>query len=48
MMVLLLGDLPVPVNGGEEMDLRARIGIDLGRKLPVEEGAAWAAVNDVR
>ena len=30
------------------MDLRARIGIDLGRKLPVEEGIAWAAANEVR
>lgn len=30
------------------MDLRARIGIDLGRKLSVEEGIAWAAANDVR
>lgn len=30
------------------MSLRDRIGIDLGRKLPVEEGIAWAAANDVR
>ncbi len=30
------------------MDLRERIGIDLGRKLPVEEGIEWAAANDVR
>jgi len=28
--------------------LRERIGIDLGRKLPVEEGIAWAAANAVR
>jgi sugar phosphate isomerase/epimerase len=30
------------------MTLRERIGIDLGRKLPVEEGIAWAGQNDVR
>lgn len=30
------------------MTLRERIGIDLGRKLPLEEGIAWAASNDVR
>lgn len=29
-------------------DLRARIGVDLGRKLPVEEAIAWAVRNDVR
>lgn len=29
------------------MDLRARMGIDFGRKLPVEEAIAWAAANDV-
>ena len=29
------------------MALRERIGIDLGRKLPLEEGIAWAACNDV-
>ena len=29
------------------MVLRERIGIDLGRKLPLEEGIAWAAANDV-
>ena len=29
------------------MTLRERIGIDVGRKLPVEEGIAWAAANDV-
>jgi len=30
------------------MTLRERIGIDLGRKLPVEDGIAWAGTNDVR
>ena len=30
------------------MKLRERIGIDLGRKLPVEEGIEWAGANDVR
>lgn len=30
------------------MTLRERIGIDLGRKLPVEEGIAWAGANAVR
>jgi len=30
------------------MTLRDRIGIDLGRRLPVEEGIAWAGENDVR
>ena len=29
------------------MTLRERIGIDLGRKLPLEEGIAWAGSNDV-
>jgi len=28
--------------------LKRRIGIDLGRKYPAEEGIAWAAGNDVR
>ena len=30
------------------MTLRERIGIDLGRKLPVEEGIEWAGANGVR
>jgi sugar phosphate isomerase/epimerase len=30
------------------MTLRERIGIDLGRKLALEEGIHWAASNDVR
>jgi sugar phosphate isomerase/epimerase len=30
------------------MSLRERIGIDLGRKIRLEEGIAWAAANDVR
>lgn len=30
------------------MSLRDRIGVDLGRKVPVEQGIAWAAANDVR
>ena len=30
------------------MTLRERIGIDLGRKLPLEDGIAWAVSNDVR
>jgi sugar phosphate isomerase/epimerase len=30
------------------MNLRDRIGIDLGRKLPLEDGIAWAGSNDVR
>jgi len=30
------------------MTLRERIGIDLGRKLALEQGIAWAASNDVR
>jgi len=30
------------------MTLRERIGIDLGRKLPVEDGIAWAQSNSVR
>lgn len=30
------------------MTLRERIGIDVGRKLPLEEGIAWAAANEVR
>lgn len=42
---------PPPRRGIREtqaMTLRERIGIDLGRKLPLEEGIAWAASNDVR
>ena len=30
------------------MNLRDRIGVDLGRKLPIEEAVAWAAANGVR
>src|SRR5437667_8802868 len=30
------------------MSLRDRIGIDVGRKLPLEEAIAWAAANAVR
>jgi len=30
------------------MDLRERIGIDIGRKLPLEKGVAWAAAHSVR
>ena len=30
------------------MTLRERIGIDVGRKLPVEDGIVWAQSNDVR
>jgi sugar phosphate isomerase/epimerase len=30
------------------MTLRDRIGIDLGRTLPLEDGIAWAGSNDVR
>jgi len=30
------------------MNLRDRIGIDLGCKLPLEDGIAWAGANDVR
>ncbi len=30
------------------MTLRERIGIDLGRRLPVEDGIAWAQSNNVR
>jgi sugar phosphate isomerase/epimerase len=30
------------------MNLRDRIGIDLGCKLPLEDGIAWAGSNDVR
>ncbi|MFI4947355.1 MAG: sugar phosphate isomerase/epimerase family protein [Alphaproteobacteria bacterium] len=30
------------------MSLRDRIGIDIGRKLPLEDAVAWAAAHDVR
>lgn len=30
------------------MSLKDRIGVDLGRRLPLEEGIAWAAANDVK
>lgn len=30
------------------MSLKDRIGIDIGRKLPLEEAVAWAAAHDVR
>ncbi len=30
------------------MDLRERIGVDIGRKLPLEEAVAWAAAHAVR
>ncbi|MBI4207607.1 MAG: sugar phosphate isomerase/epimerase [Betaproteobacteria bacterium] len=30
------------------MSLRERIGVDLGRKIRLEEGIEWAAANDVR
>jgi sugar phosphate isomerase/epimerase len=30
------------------MGLRDRIGIDIGRKLPLEDGVAWAAAHEVR
>ncbi len=30
------------------MDLKSRIGIDLSRRLPVEEGIEWAVANGVR
>jgi len=30
------------------MTLKDRIGIDLGRRLPLEDGIRWAAQNDVR
>jgi sugar phosphate isomerase/epimerase len=30
------------------MNLRERIGVDVGRKLPLEEAVAWAATNRVR
>jgi len=29
------------------MDIRKRIGVDLGRRVPAEEGIAWAAANEV-
>jgi len=31
-----------------QMTLRDRIGIDLGRRVPLEEGIAWAAANEVK
>src|ERR1041385_5866303 len=30
------------------MNLKQRIGIDVGRKLPLEDAIEWAAANDVR
>jgi sugar phosphate isomerase/epimerase len=34
-------------TGAGAMSLRERIGIDVGRKLPLEEAVAWAAANQV-
>src|SRR5207253_2633294 len=34
--------------GSEEMTLRDRIGIDVGRRLRLEEAILWAAAHDVR
>jgi hypothetical protein len=31
----------------ETLTLKQRIGIDIGRKVSIEEGLEWAAVNDV-
>jgi sugar phosphate isomerase/epimerase len=33
--------------GGGAMSLRERIGVDVGRKLPLEQAVAWAAANQV-
>ena len=30
-----------------KLNLKQRVGIDLGRRVPVEEGIVWAAANDV-
>lgn len=35
-------------EGEEAVSLRERIGVDLGRKIRLEEGIEWAAANDVR
>ena len=35
-------------QGGDEMTLRDRIGIDVGRRLRLEEAIAWAAAHNVR
>ncbi len=31
----------------EPLSLKQRIGVDIGRRLSIEEGLEWAAVNDV-
>src|SRR5215203_6755123 len=40
--------LKTPPSEGQRMNLRDRIGVDVGRKLPLEEAIAWAADNRVR
>lgn len=35
-------------EGEEAVSLRERIGVDLGRKIRLEEGIEWAAANNVR
>lgn len=35
-------------EGEQAVSLRERIGVDLGRKIRLEEGIEWAAANDVR
>src|SRR5271155_4219638 len=35
-------------QGSDDMRLRDRIGIDVGRRLRLEEAIAWAAAHDVR
>jgi sugar phosphate isomerase/epimerase len=34
-------------SGGGAMSLRERIGVDVGRKLPLEQAVEWAAANQV-
>jgi len=35
------------LDGWRKMSLRNRIGVDLGRRLPLEDGIKWAAQNGV-
>src|SRR6266851_943466 len=46
-LVALLAMTARDSAGGATMSLRERIGVDVGRKLPLEQAVEWAAANRV-
>src|SRR5690242_11554530 len=38
----------ITADGTRTMNLKDRIGIDIGRKLPLEDAIEWAAAHDVQ